>query len=162
RGLGLHPAEIGRALGQRGPRGARGPDVDEGARAAAARAARGRAEPAVGGRAQRARHHRRVEADARDGAGLRQAAPDRREVLLTRQLDDDVAAGDARLAREALLGDEVDVAEVLLLVVVDGREVGLAGDDLHAAQAAGRLRVARGRDRDADAARDREHGFAVV
>src|SRR5882724_2217183 len=63
--------------------------------------------------------------------------------------DRDVAgAGETGLAGQADLGDEVDVAEVLALVGVEVAEVGLAGEDLDAAQAAGRLADARGRDGD--------------
>src|SRR5262249_46887658 len=79
-----------------------------------------------------------------------------------RDLDGDVSAGDHCLARESYLVDEVDVAEVLLLGRVEGRHELLAGDDLHAAESAGRLGVAGGGDGDAGRAGDVEHRVAVV
>ena len=57
------------------------------------------------------------------------------------------------LTRQPQLGDEVGVAEVLLLVAVDGRDVGFAGEHLHAAEPAGRLAGARRRDGHVVAAR---------
>ena len=65
-----------------------------------------------------------------------------------------------RLAGQPHLGDEVDVAQVLALVAVERAQVRLARDDLHAAQAAGRLADARGGDRDLRSARGREHRVA--
>src|SRR5690242_13504869 len=75
--------------------------------------------------------------------------------------DGDVAALHPRLAGEAQARDEVGVAEVLLLDGVQRREVLLAVDDLHAAQAAGAVADAGGGDGDARALRRLEDRFAV-
>src|SRR5262249_49285473 len=68
---------------------------------------------------------------------------------------------DAGLARQPFLGEEVDVAEVLALLGVEGRNVRLAGEDGDPAEPAGGPSYAGGGDGDTVATGDLEHRFAI-